>query len=189
MKRTETINHTVCRGAPAVQEKETDYLDEWQHIPPSGYEEEAYNRWQDCRTDVERQWEYWRLRLVVRRSVPGDWTPPIFQKGGCPPSSCAWDPDDSASSNEDASVFLRSLLQQWCRIWAFSCNERVAHLRTMLPSLLPIVAGLWSRCSAWLNLNWTKGGGVWRWWYYYYAYICSRLYLCDSTACTLMIVF
>ena len=29
----------------------------------------VYNRWQNCRTDVERQWEHWSLRQAIRRAV------------------------------------------------------------------------------------------------------------------------
>lgn len=35
--------------------------------------------------------------------VPGDWTPPLFHDGECPPSSGEVDPDDSASSDDGAS--------------------------------------------------------------------------------------
>ena len=32
----------------------------------------AYNRWQDRRTDMEWQWEYWSLRQAVRKAVRKD---------------------------------------------------------------------------------------------------------------------
>ena len=72
------------------------------------------------------------------QAVPGDRTPPLFREA-------AGDADDSASSNDHASAchnLLRSLLHQWRRIQTFYSKKWVAHLMTMLPPLLLVVAGL-----------------------------------------------
>lgn len=45
----------------------------------------------------------WRLTTEIKRCQETG-LPPYFQEGGCPPSSGAGDPNDSISSNDDASA-------------------------------------------------------------------------------------
>lgn len=55
------------RRANAIQEKEAEDLNDTSHLVEM--KRIAYNQWQYCTTDVERQREYQSLRQAVRKTV------------------------------------------------------------------------------------------------------------------------